>query len=207
MPENEIAVLSGPSHAEEVARHIPTSILIASKNTKIIKLIQDNFMNDYFRIYGNSDILGVEIGGAVKNVIAIAAGMINGLKFGDNTKAALMTRGFAEIKRLGKAMGAKAQTFYGLSGIGDLIVTCTSMNSRNMRAGILFGQGYKLVEVQDKIKMVIEGINATKACNSLKEKYGISMPIVSSVYNVIFNNSDPKQEVVNLMTRQRKLYE
>jgi glycerol-3-phosphate dehydrogenase (NAD(P)+) len=207
LPDNEIAVLSGPSHAEEVARNIPTSILIASFNKKIIRLVQDNFMNDNFRIYGSKDITGVEIGGAVKNVIALASGIADGLGFGDNTKAALMTRGFAEIKRLGVKMGAKPSTLYGLSGIGDLIVTCTSMNSRNRRAGILIGQGYKLKEAEDKIKMVIEGVNAAKACHSLMQKFDISMPITESVYNILFKDSDPKKEVISLMTRQKKLYE
>lgn len=204
LPDNPVAVLSGPSHAEEVARLIPTTVLVASDNDDIIKLTQDIFMNDYFRVYGNNDILGVEIGGAIKNVIALAAGIADGLGYGDNTKAALMTRGMAEIIRLGTAMGANASTFYGLSGIGDLIVTCTSMNSRNRRAGILIGKGYTMQEAMDEVNMVVEGVFAVQAGVQLADKYNVEMPITRAVYNVLYNNQCPKEAVIALMNRDKK---
>ncbi len=162
LPANPVAVLSGPSHAEEVARGIPTSVVVGSTDEHIVKQVQDIFMNQNFRVYGSSDIIGIEMGGALKNVIALAAGISDGLGFGDNTKAALMTRGISEISRLGVAMGADASTFNGLSGIGDLIVTCTSMHSRNRRAGILIGKGKSLEEALSEVKMVVEGVYSAK---------------------------------------------
>lgn len=204
LPNNDIAILSGPSHAEEVAIKIPTTVLVASTKASIVDLAQNTFMNDYFRVYGSNDILGVEIGGAIKNVIALAAGIIDGLGFGDNSKAALMTRGLAEIKRLGVAMGAHSNTFHGLSGIGDLIVTCTSMNSRNRRAGILIGKGYTLEEAQKKINMVVEGVYATQAGYKLSQKYNVEMPITTKMYDVLVNGADPKEAVLELMTREKK---
>lgn len=203
LPNNDVVVLSGPSHAEEVAKKIPTTVVVSSKNMESAFFVQDLLMNDYFRIYTNSDTLGVELGGALKNIIALCAGVCDGMELGDNTKAALMTRGLAEIARLGVKMGAKKQTFAGLSGVGDLIVTCTSMHSRNRRAGILLGQGFNAEQVLEKIAMTVEGISATKAAFALSQKYDVQMPIVKSVYKVIFENQDIKQMVKNLMTRPK----
>jgi len=200
----KVAVLSGPSHAEEVARKIPTTVLAASEDENIVSLVQDVFMNDYFRIYGSKDVKGVEVGAALKNVIALAAGIIDGIGYGDNTKAALMTRGLAEIKRLGVALGSDEKTFYGLSGIGDLIVTCTSMNSRNRRCGILLGKGYSIKDAMEEIKMVVEGVYAAEAGYHLSEKYQISMPIITAVYGVLYHNLDPKEAINTLMRRERK---
>ena len=204
IPQSRIVVLSGPSHAEEIARDVPTAVVAASEDIDAAEFIQDVFMTPMFRVYTNQDIVGVELGGALKNVIALCAGISDGLGFGDNTKAALMTRGIAEIARLGKAMGAKAETFSGLTGIGDLIVTCTSMHSRNRRAGILLGQGKNLQEALDEVKMVVEGVATTKPAYELGQKYGVSMPITTEAYNVIFNGKNPKQAVVDLMTRDKK---
>ena len=170
MPNNPIVVMSGPSHAEEVSRNIPTANVAVSKNPDAAKIVQNEFMNEYFRIYTSSDVLGVELGGAVKNVIALCAGIVDGIGFGDNTKAALMTRGMREISRLGVIMGANEETFNGLAGIGDLIVTCTSMHSRNRRAGILIGQGHTLDETIEKVRMVVEGVYSTKARYELAKK-------------------------------------
>lgn len=202
-PSNSIAVLSGPSHAEEVSRDIPTTITVSSKGKEIAEYIQDVFITPKFRIYTNPDIVGVELGGAVKNVIALAAGVSDGLGYGDNTKAALMTRGIAEIARLGVALGAEPLTFAGLSGIGDLIVTCTSMHSRNRRAGILIGQGKTMEEAVAEVKMVVEGINTTKSTYELAKKMNVEMPIVSALYNVLFNNKDAKVAVSELMLRDK----
>lgn len=204
MPNIEVAVLSGPSHAEEVARQIPTSVVVASKDKSIVKKMQNAFMNENFRVYGSSDMIGVEMGGALKNVIALAAGISDGLGYGDNTKAALMTRGMAEISRLGVAMGADKETFSGLTGIGDLIVTCTSMHSRNRRAGILIGKGAKLDEALDEVKMVVEGVYSAKAAYDLSVKYQVSMPIIEQVNAVLFGHKDPKQAVMDLMNRAKK---
>lgn len=204
LPDNVVLVLSGPSHAEEVARNIPTSVVVASKNDTIIHDVQDVFMNEVFRVYGSIDTLGVELGGSLKNVIALAAGISDGLGFGDNTKAALMTRGMAEISRLGVAMGANPATFNGLSGIGDLIVTCTSMHSRNRRAGILIGQGASLQEALDKVKMVVEGVYSAKAALHLAEKYQVEMPIIEEINKVLFENKNPREAVVDLMCRDKK---
>lgn len=204
LPNNEIVVLSGPSHAEEVAKCIPTTCVAASENLKISKEIQDVFMNEYFRIYTNTDVLGVELGGALKNVIALAAGVSDGLGFGDNTKAALMTRGMAEIIRLGEAMGGKRETFNGLSGIGDLIVTCTSMHSRNRRAGILLGKGKTLEETLSNVHMVVEGVHTAKAALAFAVKYNIEMPITEQINKVLFENKKADQAVLHLMIRDKK---
>ncbi len=204
LPNNKVAVLSGPSHAEEVARNIPTSVVVASKDEGVAKAIQEVFMNQTFRVYGSTDVVGVEMGGALKNVIALAAGISDGLKFGDNTKAALLTRGMAEISRLGLAMGGEIKTFNGLSGMGDLIVTCTSMHSRNRKAGILIGEGLTLAEAQDKVQMVVEGVYAAKAALDLAHKFEIEMPIIEQVNAVLFMNKDPREAVVDLMERNKK---
>lgn len=204
LPQNDVVVLSGPSHAEEVARGIPTSVVVACKSEEAIKKVQDAFMNESFRVYGSKDSLGIEIGGSLKNVIALAAGISDGLGFGDNTKAALMTRGMAEISRLGVAMGAQTATFNGLSGIGDLIVTCTSMHSRNRRAGILIGKGANLQQALDEVKMVVEGVNSAKAALHLANKFGVEMPIIEQINEVLFQNKEPKEAVVELMSRDKK---
>jgi len=204
LPNCEIAVMSGPSHAEEVAQKIPTTNVVAAKNQKTAMFIQDVFMNQYFRVYTHDDILGVELGGSLKNVIALCAGISDGLGFGDNTKAALMTRGIYEITRLGVAMGANAETFSGLSGIGDLIVTCTSMHSRNRRAGILIGQGKTPEEVRAQIKMVIEGINTCKAAKLLADKMNVEMPIINQAYSVLFENKSPRDATLSLMNRDKR---
>ena len=201
---SEIAVLSGPSHAEEVARGIPTTNVVACKNMDIALYLQKIFMNETFRVYTNPDIIGVEIGGALKNIIALCAGITDGLGFGDNTKAALMTRGLHEITRLGKALGANSATFAGLSGVGDLIVTCTSMHSRNRRAGILIGQGKTLDEALGEVHMTVEGVNATLAAYRLSKKYNVDMPIVEAAYQVLFEGKNPKEAVKELMTRNFK---
>ena len=198
-----ITVLSGPSHAEEVGRDIPTAVVISSKNRQAAEEIQDLFMSPKFRVYTNPDLIGIEIGAALKNVIALGTGIADGIGYGDNTKAALITRGVREIARLGVAAGANPLTFAGLTGIGDLIVTCTSMHSRNRRAGMQIGKGESLRQVLDQIGMVVEGVTATKAGCALGEKYQVSMPICQETYAVLFNNKDPKQAVVDLMMRQK----
>jgi glycerol-3-phosphate dehydrogenase (NAD(P)+) len=203
-PCNRIAVLSGPSHAEEVSRDIPTTVVSTSKCKKTAEIVQDIFITPKFRVYTNPDIIGVELGGAVKNIIALGAGISDGLGYGDNTKAALMTRGIAEIARLGVAMGAQPLTFAGLSGIGDLIVTCTSMHSRNRRAGILIGQGKKVEEALKEVKMVVEGVNTTKSTYELSNKIGVEMPITKELYNVLFLGKEPKYAVSDLMLRDRR---
>ncbi|KJS22528.1 MAG: glycerol-3-phosphate dehydrogenase [Clostridiaceae bacterium BRH_c20a] len=194
-------VLSGPSHAEEVGRDMPTTVVAASKNRETAELVQDIFMTPKFRVYTNPDVVGVEIGGALKNVIALATGISDGLGFGDNTKAALITRGMTEIARLGVKIGANPLTFAGLTGIGDLVVTCTSMHSRNRRAGIALGQGKDLNTVLRDMGMVVEGVRTTKAVVMLGKKFDVELPISSEVYNVLFNDSNIKEGVVNLMTR------
>lgn len=203
-PQCQVCVLSGPSHAEEVARGIPTTCLITCENEAAAKVVQEEFSNPRFRLYTNTDMVGVEIGAALKNVMALAAGMSDGLGFGDNTKAALMTRGIAEMKRLGIAMGGKPETFAGLSGIGDLIVTCTSMHSRNRRAGILLGQGKSLQETLDEVKMVVEGVNTVQVATKLAEKYQVSMPITQTIYKVLFEDKNVEDAVIELMTRDYK---
>lgn len=204
VPECEVCVLSGPSHAEEVARNLPSACLIASEKEETAKLVQREFMNPRFRLYTNTDMIGVEMGAALKNIMALAAGMSDGLGFGDNTKAALMTRGMAEMQRLGMAMGGKAETFSGLSGIGDLIVTCTSMHSRNRRAGILLGQGKSLAETLDTVQMVVEGVNTVQAACRMAEKYGVSMPITEAIHAVLFHGKNVEDAVLELMTRDGK---
>lgn len=204
MPDSVIAVLSGPSHAEEVARSIPTTNVISCRNSDVTDMLQSLFMDDNFRVYTNPDMCGVELGGALKNVIALCAGITDGLGFGDNTKAALMTRGLHEIARLGCTLGADRQTFLGLSGVGDLIVTCTSMHSRNRRAGILIGKGATLREALDEIRMTVEGVDAARIAYALSKKYNVEMPITQAAYKVLYEGLDPKTAVSQLMTRNRK---
>lgn len=204
VPQCEVCVLSGPSHAEEVAKEIPTTCLIACENEAVAKMVQEEFMNPRFRLYTNTDVIGVEMGAALKNVIALAAGMSDGLGFGDNTKAALMTRGMTEMTRLGIAMGGRGETFAGLSGMGDLIVTCTSMHSRNRRAGILLGQGKTLQETLDAVQMVVEGVNTVQAACHLAEKYHVDLPITQAINDVLFHGKDTKDAVLELMTRVGK---
>ena len=202
---NEVVVLSGPSHAEEVARHIPTTVVASSTDAVAAEMIQDVFMNDYFRVYTNPDLIGVELGGALKNVIALAAGVVEGMGYGDNTKAALMTRGVAEMTRLGVAMGGDPATFAGLTGIGDLIVTCTSGHSRNRRCGELIGQGHTLEEATKRINMVVEGVPTTKASHALMLSYGVEMPILDAIYKGLFENVSVKDAVQQLMGRDKKM--
>ncbi len=204
IPNAEVCVLSGPSHAEEVGRGIPTTVVVGSKKQKIAEMLQDIFMNQVFRVYTNPDIIGIELGGALKNVIALAAGTTDGLGYGDNTKAALMTRGIAELTRLGIALGGKPETFSGLTGIGDLIVTCTSVHSRNRKAGYLIGQGMTADEAMKEVKMVVEGVYSAKAALGLARKYGVSVPIVEAVNKVLFEGVDPKDEVTSLLLRERR---
>ncbi len=199
----DVVVLSGPSHAEEVSLRHPTTVAVSSENMVAAEKIQDLFINHNFRVYTNSDVIGVEIGGALKNIIALAAGITDGLGYGDNAKAALMTRGLAEIARLGTKMGANPLTFSGLTGIGDLIVTCTSVHSRNWRAGNLLGKGKTLQEVLDNMGMVVEGVRTTKAAYQLAQKYDVTMPITTALYNVLFNGKNPKDAVDVLMARGR----
>jgi len=201
---DHIVVLSGPSHAEEAGRGMPTAVVATARKRHAAELIQDIFMGDSFRVYTNPDLIGVQLAGALKNVIALACGISDGLGFGDNTKAALMTRGIAEITRLGMKMGADVMTFAGLAGIGDLIVTCTSMHSRNRRAGIQLGQGKSLEQVLEGMGMVVEGVRTTKAANVLSQKYGVEMPITDHVYKVLFEGLDADQAVEDLMLRGKK---
>lgn len=201
---NSFVALSGPSHAEEIARAIPTTVVVASKDINIAKKIQDALNSSIFRLYVNEDLVGVELGGALKNIIALAVGVCDGLKLGDNTKAALMTRGITEIGRLGIAMGAKSQTFAGLSGIGDLIVTCTSMHSRNRRAGMLIGQGKSSSGALAEVGMTVEGYFATKAAYELGKKENVCMPITEQLYKVLYENGDIEEALNNLMSRPVK---
>lgn len=203
LPNNPYVTLSGPSHAEEVARDIPTTVVVASEDLNVAKKIQDIFMSPEFRVYTNPDIVGVELGGSLKNIIAFGAGICDGLGYGDNAKAALMTRGISEIGRLGVAMGANKLTFAGLSGIGDLIVTCTSMHSRNRRAGILIGQGKSLEETLEEVKMVVEGITATDVAHKVAKELNIDMPITNAIYSVLYEGLDPKEVGVALMMRDK----
>ncbi len=205
LDEGQISVLSGPSHAEEVVRKIPTAVVAASQNLGTSKTIQTVFMTSYFRVYSSTDILGVELGGSLKNVIAIGAGIIDGAKFGDNTKAAIMTRGIAEISRLGTAMGARADTFAGLSGMGDLIVTCMSRHSRNRYVGEKIGSGMKLGEVLASMQMVAEGVETTKSASGLAAKCKVETPIINEVHNILFEDKDPVKATNDLMTRDMKV--
>ena len=198
------AVLSGPSHAEEVGLSMPTAITIACENKDVAEEIQDMFMSTYFRVYTNEDVIGAELGGALKNIIALGAGISDGVGYGDNAKAALMNRGIVEIARLGITMGADVHTFYGLSGIGDLIVTCTSKHSRNWNAGYLIGQGLTKDEAIKKIGMVVEGIPTTYAAYALSKKLNVDMPIVDAMYDILENNADVKETVNKLMLRDKK---
>ena len=203
IPQCRVGVLSGPSHAEEVGRNMATAIVASSEDPEVASEIQYTFMTPMFRVYTNSDIVGVELGGALKNLIALAAGISDGCGFGDNTKAALMTRGLHEISRLGIAMGAKRETFSGLAGVGDLIVTCTSMHSRNRRAGILLGQGKSLEEALNEVHMVVEGVINAKAAYELSKKLNIDMPITHEINSVLYEGKDVKQAVYDLMTRDK----
>lgn len=205
IPQANVAVLSGPSHAEEVSRGIPTTCVIGAKDQKTAEFLQNLFMSEVFRVYTSPDIKGIELGGSLKNVIALAAGVADGLGYGDNTKAALITRGMAEIARLGMAMGAHSETLYGLSGIGDLIVTCASMHSRNRRAGILIGQGKTMEEAMDEVKMVVEGVYSAKAAKALADKYYIHMPLVEEVNKVLFENKPAADAVHDLMLRDKRI--
>lgn len=205
LPEADVAVLSGPSHAEEVGRQIPTTIVVGAKSENTAEYIQNLFMSEVFRVYTSPDVLGIEIGAALKNVVALAAGIADGLGYGDNTKAALITRGINEIARLGMAMGGKFETFYGLSGVGDLIVTCASKHSRNRKAGMLIGQGYTMEEAMAEVKMVVEGVYSAKAAMALAKKYDVSMPIVEQVNAVLFEGQAADQAVKELMLRDKKI--
>ena len=204
IPQAEIAVMSGPSHAEEVSRRIPTTIVVGSSSKETAHFIQDVFMNEVFRVYTSPDMIGIELGAALKNVIALAAGIIDGLELGDNTKAALMTRGMAEISRLGVEMGGCIETFSGLSGMGDLFVTCTSKHSRNRNAGVLIGQGYSMDEVNKKVNQVVEGANTAKAALTLAKKHNVEMPIVEQINLVLFEGKSAKDAAVDLLVRDKR---
>ncbi len=201
IPQADVAVLSGPSHAEEVGRGLPTTCVIGAKSKVTAEYLQKAFMSDVFRVYTSPDILGIELGGSLKNVIALAAGAADGLGYGDNTKAALITRGIAEIARLGVAMGGKEETFYGLTGMGDLIVTCASVHSRNRKAGYLIGQGMTLKEAIEEVKMVVEGVYSAKAAMALANKYNVTLPIIEQVNKVLFEDKNAKEAVTELMLR------
>lgn len=199
------AVLSGPSHAEEVGKGVPTTVVAGAKDRETAEYIQNIFMNEVFRVYTSPDMLGIELGGAFKNVIALAAGVADGLGCGDNTKAALITRGITEMSRLGVAMGGHIETFNGLTGIGDLIVTCASVHSRNRKAGYLIGQGRNMQEAMDEVKMVVEGVYSAKAARILSQKYGVNMPIVEKVNQVLFENKPAREAMADLMLRDKKI--
>ncbi|MBQ1687658.1 MAG: NAD(P)-dependent glycerol-3-phosphate dehydrogenase [Lachnospiraceae bacterium] len=203
LPQAEVAVLSGPSHAEEVSKQIPTTVVVGAKRKATAEFIQDIFMNEVFRVYISPDITSIELGGALKNVIALAAGMVDGLGYGDNTKAALITRGIAEITRLGLAMGGNRETLCGLSGLGDLIVTCTSNHSRNHNAGYLIGKGYSMEAAMEEVKQVVEGVYSAKAAWKLAQKYQVSMPIIEEVNAVLFHGRSAKEATKTLLCRNR----
>lgn len=200
----KVVALSGPSHAEEVGRRVPTTVVSASKDQKAAEMIQDLFMNERFRVYASGDVTGVELSAALKNVIALCAGVCDGMGYGDNTKAALMTRGLTEIARLGEALGGRKETFAGLAGVGDLIVTCTSMHSRNRRCGILIGQGVPVDQALKAIGAVVEGYYAAATAKTLADKWGVEMPITQAAYQVLYENKDPKAVIYELMTRAKK---
>lgn len=204
VPHARAAALSGPTHAEEVGRDLPTAIVAGAVEEVTAECVQDLFMTPTFRVYTSTDVTGIETGGALKNVIALAAGIADGMGYGDNAKAAMITRGVYEMTRLGVAMGGRAETYAGLSGIGDLIVTCASMHSRNRRAGILIGQGKSCEEACREVKMVVEGVNSARAAAALSDKYGIEMPIVAAVNRVLFEHLSPREAVEELMLRDRK---
>lgn len=204
VPQADVAVLSGPSHAEEVGKGLPTTCVVGARTKETAEYLQKAFMSEVFRVYTSPDILGIELGGSLKNVIALAAGIADGLGYGDNTKAALITRGIAEIARLGVRMGGKIETFTGLTGMGDLIVTCASVHSRNRKAGYLIGKGMTMQEAMDEVKMVVEGVYSAKAAKRLSEQYQVSMPIVEQVNQVLFEGKSPAEAVKELMLRDRK---
>ena len=204
IPQADVAVLSGPSHAEEVGRRLPTTCVIGAKTRKTAEYLQSMFISNVFRVYTSPDILGIELGGSLKNVIALAAGIADGLGYGDNTKAALITRGIAEIARLGVKMGGKIESFTGLTGIGDLIVTCASVHSRNRKAGYLIGQGMSMQEAMDEVKMVVEGVYSAKAAAKLAKEYDVSMPIVEEVNAVLFEGKSPAEAVNDLRMRESR---
>ena len=205
IPQADVAVMCGPSHAEEVGIGLPTTVVAGARSQKTAEQIQDLFMIDVFRVYTSPDMLGMELGGSLKNVIALAAGMADGLGYGDNTKAALITRGIAEISRLAVAMGANLETLFGLTGIGDLIVTCESKHSRNRKAGMLIGQGYTMQQATDEVKMVVEGIYSAKAALALARKYDQELPIIEEVNKVLFEDKPAKTAVTELMVRERRV--
>ena len=205
IPQADVAVLSGPSHAEEVGKGLPTTIVAGARTKATAEFIQNIFMSPVFRVYTSPDVTGIELGAALKNVVALAAGIADGLGYGDNTKAALITRGITEIGRLGMAMGGRFETFCGLSGIGDLIVTCASMHSRNRRAGILIGQGCTVQEAMDRVQMVVEGVYSARAAMGLAEKYQVSLPIIEQVNEVLFGGKAPADAVRDLMLRDKKI--
>ena len=205
IPQADVAVLSGSSHAEEVGRGLPTAVVIGAETEETATYLQEAFMHETFRVYTSPDMLGMELGGSLKNVIALAAGIADGMGYGDNTKAALITRGIAEISRLGMAMGGAVESFMGLTGIGDLIVTCASVHSRNRKAGYLIGQGMSMQEAMDEVKMVVEGVYSTKAAVKLGKKYNVSLPIINKVNEVLFEGKDPREAVNELMLRDGKV--
>jgi len=204
IPQAKVAVLSGPSHAEEVGKCLGTTVVVGSESEETAQIIQDTFMTDFFRVYTSPDVVGIELGGALKNVIALAAGIADGLGCGDNTKAAIITRGIVEITNLGTKMGGHIETFTGLSGIGDLIVTCASRHSRNRRAGFLIGQGMSYHEAMNEVKMVVEGVYSAKAALTLSKQYGVTMPIVETVNHVLFDGMSAQEALTSLMTRDKK---
>ena len=205
IPQADVAVLSGPSHAEEVGKGLPTTIVAGARSRSTAEYVQNLFMSPVFRVYTSPDVLGIELGAALKNVVALAAGIADGLGYGDNTKAALITRGITELARLGTAMGGRFEPFCGLSGIGDLIVTCASMHSRNRRAGILIGKGYSMEEAMKEVQMVVEGVYSAKAAMGLAEKYGIQLPIIEQVNEVLFCGKPAADAVKDLMLRDKKI--
>lgn len=205
IPQADVAVMSGPSHAEEAGRGLPTTIVVGAGSRATAEYIQNLFMNEVFRVYTSPDVLGIELGGSLKNVVALAAGIADGLGYGDNTKAALITRGITEIARLGTAMGGRFETFCGLTGIGDLIVTCASMHSRNRRAGILIGQGKTMEEAMEEVQMVVEGVYSAKAAMELAKKYDVQLPIIEQVNAILFDGKPADVAVKELMLRDRKI--
>lgn len=205
IPQCRVAAMSGPSHAEEVGRGLPTTVVAGAKDRQSAEFIQNIFMNEVFRVYTSPDMLGIELGGALKNVVALAAGIADGLGYGDNTKAALITRGIMEMSRIGVACGGRIETFNGLTGIGDLIVTCASVHSRNRRAGYLMGQGKTMKEAMDEVKMVVEGVYSAKAAMALAKKYNVEIPIIEQVNAVLFEDKPAKEAVMDLMQRDKKV--
>ncbi len=204
LPNNKVGILSGPSHAEEVARNLPTTIVLCSEDDELLKKLQDIFSSALFRVYTSKDVIGVEVGGALKNIIALSTGIAKGLGYGDNIFAAIITRGLKELVRIGDKLDCTESTFYGLSGLGDLIVTCLSEHSRNTRAGVYIGQGMTVEEATKKVGMVVESINTTKVAKKIIDKYDVEAPIINEVYNILFEGKDPKECAKELMTREKK---